>query len=147
MHQATKGFSVMISCKINVLSRHVIHDENVFPFKKNHDHDNFKQGKSSTFDVLIASVVVTLPLSSVPQFNDAHSSQSFGSAIRIPSLNHVSASSFHQDSLPILSNEQFQVIIPFDSSCSSISTYSIHVMPTNVHSMTTQAKDGIIKKK
>lgn len=129
------------------LSRHVIHDEHVFPFKKNHDHDNFKQGKSSTSGVLIASVVVPLPSSSIPQFNDAHSSQSFGSVIRTPSLNHVSASSFHQDSLPILTDKKFQVIIPFDSSCSSMSTDSIHVMPTNVHSLTTQAKDGIIKKK
>lgn len=89
------------------LSWHVIHDEQVFPFKKNHDHDNFKLGNSSTSGVLIVSVVMTLPSSSVPQFNDAYSSQSSGSAIRTPSLNHVFASSFHQDSLPVLTNEQF----------------------------------------
>ncbi|CAL2246117.1 unnamed protein product [Prunus armeniaca] len=133
-----------------LLSRHVIHDESVFPFRHSEPSPPFSNLSSCTpssfkappIVVSVSYHVPSLASCSDPSLASSHSSDvpfhvsaSFGDD---PVLVALGADSI--DNLQVLSAQQLQVLLPSHESSSPS-------MPPPMHPMQTRSKSGIVKTK
>ncbi|KAI5343142.1 hypothetical protein L3X38_011018 [Prunus dulcis] len=133
-----------------LLSRHVVHDESVFPFghsKPSLPSSNISSCPSSSFKappivVSISHHVPSLASSPVPNLASSQSSD-------IPSLVSASfagdpvlvgSSADSTENLHVLNAQQLQVLLPSQESSSPF-------MPPPMHPMQTRSKSGIVKPK
>ncbi|KAM0982243.1 hypothetical protein ACFX2A_015487 [Malus domestica] len=137
-----------------LLSRHVIHDENVFPFKKSHSSVHISSPVVSSQQELPRMRYIVVPNSSTPtreeiggndQSVDMHSmasqSSSLSSSPVLHSSSDIQATTLHPSPsssqvLPVLDLDQNQV-----SSSPVIHTSSEHNMVTRLKSGVLQRKD------
>ncbi|CAL9022249.1 unnamed protein product [Prunus brigantina] len=168
-----------------VISRHVLHDEAVFPFKQINPGIC---GQSSQFSstVSVAPVIVSLPSRPYQAPLNTQDPSSLASDTQVSTSQSQSISSTHGSlspiqhhaslddipvastgSVPVLDEQQLQVMFPFevsDASSSSVSTLdtsisnasssavgtqdsSVSLFPINNHPMITRAKNGIVQNK
>ncbi|KAI5355953.1 hypothetical protein L3X38_008848 [Prunus dulcis] len=121
-----------------VISRNVVHDELVYPFQPvitSKSVTCISAGNSSSAPVLVPSVLASpsLPLPTDPDISSP--------------LNHLDTSST-QVSLPVMSEHQFEVLLPPGSrpaspSINSESSSSTPLPAANSHPMQTRSKSGI----
>lgn len=133
-----------IQTKKFIVSRSVIHDEDVFPFKQVRDTNNTRATQKS-FSIQFPdtsdrySPFVTL----VSNHSDQHIEDSNDNTLQASHQNHHSSSPFGTTSmLPIHSTTQLDVILPIST------TPEPYISASNsTHSMTTRLKSGAIDKK
>ncbi|KAI5327629.1 hypothetical protein L3X38_027025 [Prunus dulcis] len=133
-----------------LLSRHVVHDENVFPFGNSQSalpSSNISSCPSSSFKpppivVSVSHHVPSLASSPVPNIASSHFS-AFPSSVSAffggdPVLIGSSAASI--ENLQVLNDQQLQALLPSQESSSSF-------LAPPMHPMQTRSKSGIVKPK
>ncbi|KAI5312002.1 hypothetical protein L3X38_041175 [Prunus dulcis] len=142
-----------------VISRHVLHDEAVFPFKQIHPGICQQPSQVSSTDS-VAPIIVSLPSkpsqaalnSQDPLFLASDTQVSTSQSQSISSTPGSLSPIQHQASLddipvasggsvPVLNEQQLQVMFPFEVDS------SVSLFPVNDHPMITRAKSGIIQNK
>ncbi|CAL2255541.1 unnamed protein product [Prunus armeniaca] len=168
-----------------VISRHVLHDEAIFPFKQINP-GICGQSSQFSYTASMAPVIVSLPSRPYQASLNAQDPSSLASDTQVSTSQSQSISSTHESlspiqhqaslddilvaftgSVPVLNEQQLQVMFPFevfDASSSSVSTQdksisnassssvstqdsSVSLFPINNHSMITRAKNGIVQNK
>ncbi|CAL9026180.1 unnamed protein product [Prunus brigantina] len=146
-----------------VVSRHVLHDETVFPFanKMSSSISGSSHGSSKTTPVLVS---IPIPVSSsTPAHSMSLSQYGLQPAVsqdvifphQVSDSDPISRASSSNDSIgdmvplvsmpaPVLRDDQLQVLLPASSQYDDVLVPSDSV---NTHTMTTRSKDGIVCRK
>ncbi|KAI5355626.1 hypothetical protein L3X38_008521 [Prunus dulcis] len=154
----------------SVISRHVLHDEAVFPFKQI-TPGICQQSSQFSSTASVAPIIVSLPSRPSQASLNSQDPSSLASDTQVSTSQSQSISSTpeslspiqHQASLddipvasegsvPVLNEQQLQVMFPFevsDVSSSSVRNVdsSVSLFPINDHPMITRAKSGIVQNK
>ncbi|CAL8994451.1 unnamed protein product [Prunus brigantina] len=136
----------MLNQKLHI-SRHVIHDESLFPFKLL---------KSPPISTTVASsnprpinISVTLPHTSSQQSTSSAQS-SMETHSDLPMSNNIESLEFSSGSvLPVTSTNQLEVVLPISPNSNIHESSDACAMPhsTNCHPMQTRLKSGIVQKR
>ncbi|CAL8080031.1 unnamed protein product [Prunus armeniaca] len=136
----------MLNQKLHI-SRHVIHDESLFPFKVL---------KSPPISTTVASsnprpvnISVTLPHTSSQQSTSSAQS-SMEPHSELPMSNNTESLEFSSGSiLPVTSTNQLEVVLPISPNSNIHESSDAYVMPhsTNCHPMQTRLKSGVVQKR
>ncbi|CAL2226755.1 unnamed protein product [Prunus armeniaca] len=136
----------MLNQKLHI-SRHVIHDESLFPFKVL---------KSPPISTTVASsnprpvnISVTLPHTSSQQSTSSAQS-SMEPHSELPMSNNTESLEFSSGSiLPVTSTNQLEVVLPISPNSNIHESSDAYIMPhsTNCHPMQTRLKSGVVQKR
>lgn len=133
-----------------IISRHVVHDESIFPFKQSESSiqsSTFSSCDPSSFTA--SPIVVSVSTSMSPYASSTDSSIASSHPSDVPYLAStsygndpvlVTSSAESTQHLPVLNAQQLEVILPPNDSFSLVSS-----SPTMIRPMQTRSKNGIVK--